>query len=78
MNTTDSTVIQSFKSTRHECSPDYLSERFSGRSLTFAEIADLAEKCDLWEVEKPKMMKPLVTFTIPTTQVFASISRVIE
>jgi hypothetical protein len=80
MNTTYLPVNRSSKSTARECSPAYLSERLFEGPITFAEIADLAEKCDLWEVDSPsaKDRRPPVTFTIPTAQFFASISRVVE
>jgi hypothetical protein len=73
-------VNQTFNPTRSECSRKYLSERRVERPLTFAEIADLAEKCDLWEVETAsiRVPKPPMTFTVPTAQLFASVSRVIE
>jgi len=73
-------VKQTFNSTRAKCSRQYLSERLFDRPLTFAEIADLSEKCDLWEVETASIRapKPPMTFTVPTTQMFASVSRVVE
>jgi hypothetical protein len=80
MNSTYLPVNRSSKSTARECSPAYLSERLFERSITFAEIADLAEKCDLWEVDgaSAESRKPPITFTVPTIQLFASISRVVE
>ncbi len=73
-------VSQTFNSNRAKCSRQYLSDRLFDLPLTFAEIADLSEKCDLWEVETAAIRapKPPVTFTVPTTQMFASISRVVE
>ncbi len=80
MNSTDLPLNRTFKSTRYECSPAYLSERLSQRSITFAEIADLSDKCDLWEVDKASTICPRlpIIFTVPATQLFASISRVVE
>jgi hypothetical protein len=80
MNRTYQPVNRRSKSNLRECSPAYLSERLFERSITFAEIADLCEKCDLWEVDSAptKSRKPPVTFIIPTAQLFASISRVVE
>jgi hypothetical protein len=73
-------VNQTVNSIRAECSREYLADRAFERPLTFAEIVDLSEKCDLWEVETASIRapKPPMTFTIPTTQMFASISRVVE
>ena len=80
MNSTRLCVNQVFNSRQCECSPEYIAERLFERSLTFAEIADLSEKCNLWTVEgySDKSPKLPITFTIPTAQLFASISRVVE
>jgi hypothetical protein len=65
---------------KRACSAKLLSSRSFELPLTFAEIADLSEKCDLWELEMPstKTRKPPITFTIPAAQLFASVSRVVE
>jgi hypothetical protein len=80
MNSTELCVTRPFKQTRQVCSPAYLSARLSDGPITFAKIADLAEKCDLWEVGNisTKSPAPPITFTIPAAQQFASVSRVIE
>ena len=63
-----------------KCAPPQLVDRLFERSLTFAEIADLSDKCNLWEVERSfdRIPKPPMTFTVPTVQLFASISRFVE
>lgn len=70
----------SSKAAKRACSAKFLSKRNSELPLTFADIADLAEECDLWELETASKTsrKPPIIFTIPTTQAVASISRVIE
>jgi hypothetical protein len=80
MNSTHLSVNRTFKSKRCECSPEYVSARLFERSLTFAEIAELSEKCNLWTFEgySDRTAKVPITFTIPVTQAFASISRIIE
>jgi hypothetical protein len=67
-------------SAKRACSAKFLAKRNFELPLTFADIAELAEKCDLWELETPSKAsrKPPITFTIPTAQLFASISRVVE
>jgi hypothetical protein len=46
--------------------------------LSFAEIVELSEKCDLWEIEKQrKTFSRPVTF-VPASQVVASFSRIVE
>jgi hypothetical protein len=64
---------------QRKCSAKFLNSR-PFQQLTFAEIADLSDQCDLWELDTTarKMPKPPVTFTVPTAQLFASISRIIE
>jgi hypothetical protein len=67
-------------SPKRACSAKFLAKRNFELPLTFAEIVDLSEKCDLWELETAsrKTHKPPITFTIPTAQLVASISRVVE
>jgi hypothetical protein len=67
-------------SAKRACSAKFLSKRSFELPLTFAEIADLSERCDLWELETTsrKTHKPPITFTVPTAQLVASISRVVE
>jgi hypothetical protein len=67
-------------SVRCECSVAAVSERLFERTLTFAEIVELSEKCGFWDIEKEvkKTLNRPLTFVVPTTQVFASISRVVE
>jgi hypothetical protein len=80
MNSNHLSVNRTLKSKSRECSPQYLSARLFERSLTFAEIVELSEKCDLWTFEgySDRTAKTPITFTIPATQVFASVSRVVE
>jgi hypothetical protein len=65
---------------KRACSAKFLANRNSELPLTFADIADLSDQCDLWELETPVRTthKPPVTFTVPTAQLIASISRVVE
>jgi hypothetical protein len=63
-----------------ECSVEALSKRLLERSLKFAEIAELSEKCNLGNLEKRaanRKNQPL-TFVVPTVQLVASISRFVE
>jgi hypothetical protein len=65
-------------SVRPECSAAALSERLSEHPLSFAEIVELSEKCDLWEIEKQrKTFSRPVTF-VPASRVVASFSRIVE
>jgi len=68
------------KAAKRACSAKFLAKRNFERPFTFADIADLAEECDLWELDTPSKIspKPPITFTVPTAQLFASISRVVE
>ncbi len=80
MNTTRASVNCESNSVRCECSVAALSERLFERTLTFVEVLDLSEKCGFWEIEsevKKTFNRPL-TFVVPATQVFASISRIVE
>jgi hypothetical protein len=48
--------------------------------MTFAEVVELSEKCGFWDIEtatKQTLIRPL-TFVVPNTQVFASVSRMVE
>lgn len=65
---------------RPECSPAAISERLFERPMTFAELAELSEKCDLWSVREraPEWNKGSLTFVLPAVQMVASISRVVE
>ena len=67
------------KAAKRACSAKFLAKRNLG-PFTFADIADLAEECDLWELDTPSKIspKPPITFTVPTAQLVASISRVVE
>jgi len=68
------------KAAKRACSANFLAKRNFELPFTFADIADLAEECDLWEIETPSKMsrKPPITFTVPTAQLVASVSRVVE
>jgi hypothetical protein len=47
--------------------------------MTFTEVVELSEKCGLWEIEKEaKTSSRPLTFLVPTSQVYASVSRFIE
>jgi hypothetical protein len=72
-------VKRELSSVRPECSAAALSERLSEHPLSFAEIVELSEKCDLWDIEKERkaVSRPL-TFMVPATQVLASFSRIVE
>ena len=63
-----------------ECSAASVSERIFERTLNFAEIAELSEKCGLWDIGKyaAKTLKRPLTFVVPATQLFASVSRRVE
>jgi hypothetical protein len=65
---------------KNECSIDAISERLYERSLTFAQIAELSEKCGPWNLEKDpaKSLDRPLTFVIPAFQLVASVSRFVE
>jgi hypothetical protein len=65
---------------RPECSAAAISERLFERPMTFAELAELSEKCDLWSVKQraPEWNSRPLTFVIPAVQMVASISRFVE
>jgi len=65
---------------RPECSAAAISERLFERPMTFAELAELSEKCDLWSVREraPEWNSRPLTFVIPAVQMVASISRFVE
>ena len=79
MNTKWVPVNRELSSVRPECSAAALSERLFEGPLSFAEILELSEKCDLWDIEKERktFSRPL-TFVVPATQVVASFSRIVE
>jgi hypothetical protein len=68
------------KAAKRACSAKFLAKRNFEQPFTFADIADLAEECDLWEIETPSIIsrKPPITFTVPTAQLVASVSRAVE
>jgi hypothetical protein len=79
MNTKTVPVTSGFSSVPSECSVEALSQRLFERTLTFAEVVELSEKCGLWEIEKDaKSFNRPLTFVVPTTQLYASISRMVE
>ena len=63
-----------------ECSAAVLSKKLLERSLKLAEIAELSEKCDLWNPRKhgAKQTDHSLTFVVPAFQLVASISRYVE
>jgi len=63
-----------------ECSAAVLSKKLLERSLRLAEIAELSEKCDLWNPRKhaAKHTDHTLTFVVPAFQLVASISRYVE
>ena len=65
---------------RPECSPAAISARVYERPLTFAELAELSEKCDLWSVQEraPDWNSRPLTFVVPAIQLVASVSRFVE
>jgi hypothetical protein len=80
MNTKRVPVNTELNSVQCECSLSAVSERLFERPMTFAEVVELSEKCGFWEIEtaaKETLSRPL-TFVIPNTQVFASVSRMVE
>jgi hypothetical protein len=80
MNTQKVSAKSEFNSVRYECSVEALSERLFERSLTFEEIAELSEKCGLWNIEKEgsKSTRRPLTFTVPAMQLVTSVSRLVE
>jgi hypothetical protein len=68
------------KAAKRACSAKFLAKRNFELPLTFTDVADLAEECDLWELEtlSKNSRKPPITFTVPTAQLVASMSRVVE
>jgi hypothetical protein len=80
MNTQKVPAKSESNSFRSECSIEALSERLFERSLTFAEIAELSEKCGLWNIEKEakKRASRPFTFTVPAMQLVSSVSRFVE
>ena len=65
---------------RPECSPAAISERLFERPMTFVELAELSDKCDLWNVKEraADWNNRSLTFVVPAVQMVASISRVVE
>lgn len=81
MNSKRDPLNSELNSVRCECSVAAISERLFERTLTFAEIAELSEKCGLWDVERKvnKTFRRPLTFVVPATQLFASVvSRMVE
>jgi hypothetical protein len=80
MNTQKIPAKRESSSVRYECSVAALSERLFERSLTFGEIAELSEKCGLWNIEKEAkktVSRPFI-FTVPAMQLVTSVSRFVE
>ena len=80
MNTKMVTANNKSSSARCECSVAAISQRLFEHTLTLAEVVELSDKCGLWDVEsdsKKAFTRPL-TFIVPTTQAFASVSRMVE
>jgi hypothetical protein len=80
MNTKRVPVNNQINSAECECSLAAVSERLFERPMTFAEVVELSEKCGFWDIEtatKQTLIRPL-TFVIPSTQAFASVSRMVE
>jgi hypothetical protein len=80
MNTQKVATKSESNSVRYECSVEALSERLFERSLTFEEIAELSEKCGLWNIEKEakKRARRPFTLTVPAMQLVTSVSRFVE
>jgi len=80
MNTKRDQARSELNSVPYECSVAAISERLFERSLTFLEIAELSEKCGLWNIggeAKKRVTRPF-TFTIPAMQQVTSVSRIVE
>jgi hypothetical protein len=80
MNTKRDSAKSELNSVPYECSVAAISERLFERSLTFVEIAELSEKCGLWNIEgeaKKTASRPF-TFTVPAIQLVTSVSRIVE
>jgi hypothetical protein len=80
MNTQKIHAKSEQNSVPYECSVAALSQRLFERSLTFGEIAELSEKCGLWNIEKEatkRVGRPL-TRTVPAMQLVTSVSRFVE
>jgi hypothetical protein len=62
-----------------ECLAACVEARFEC-GLSFAEIGELTEKCGFWETGKDwnKTFDRPLTFVVPATQLFASVSRRVE
>lgn len=71
---------QPFDAAKRACSAKFLAKRKLELAFTCADIADLAEERDLWELETQSEAprKQPITFTVPTAQLVASIWRVVE
>ena len=65
---------------RPECSPAAISAQLYERPMTFAELAELSEKCALWSVKEraPDWNSRPLTFVVPAIQLLASVSRFVE
>jgi hypothetical protein len=64
----------------NECSTAAVSQRLLERTMTFAEIAELSEKCNLWNLDRPgaKPKNDRLTFLVPAFQLVVSMSRFVE
>lgn len=79
MNTQKIPAKGELNSVRCECSVAALAERLFERALTFGEIAELSEKCGLWNIEKEaKRVSRPFAFTVPAMQLVTSVSRFVE
>ena len=80
MNTKRVPMNSALNSGRGECSFQALSERLFERSLRFAEIVELSEKCGFGNIENEakKAFSPPLTFVVPSVQLVASVSRIVE
>jgi hypothetical protein len=80
MSTKEIRSISQSKPFKNECSVAAISERIYERSLTFAQIAELSEKCGPWKFEKDatKPFNRPLTFVVPAVQLVASVSRFVE
>jgi hypothetical protein len=65
----------------NECSTTAVSQRLLERTMTFAEIAELSDKCNhLWKLDRPgaKQKNDRLTFVVPAFQQLVSMSRFVE
>ena len=80
MNTKRRTEKSESNSAGCECSVEAVAQRLFERAMTIAEVVELSEKCGFWDIEgnTQKSFSSPLTFVVPATQSFASVSRIVE